>query len=192
MPGAVEDTQMSRLKEKYVKEVAPALAKAGGYTNPMRVPRMVKIVLNMGINSSVDKDVFKSLLSDLGRISGQAPLVRRAKKSISNFKLRQGMPVGAKVTLRGARMFEFFDRLVNIVLPRLRDFRGVPPDSFDGRGNYSMGLAEQAIFPEINPDEVKKAQGMDITIVTTARTDDEARELLRMLGMPFAAPGSAK
>lgn len=181
---------MARLKDKYIKEVIPELTKLRGYGNPMQVPRLVKIVINMGINSAVEKDVLKSLLGDLAKITGQAPVVRKARKSIANFKLRKGMPVGAMVTLRGARMYEFFDRLVNTVLPRLRDFRGVLPTAFDGRGNYSLGLREQAIFPEISMDEVKKVQGMDISIVTTANTDEEARQLLRMMGMPFAAAGS--
>lgn len=181
---------MARLKDKYFKEVVPELTKRRGYANPMQVPRMVKIVINMGINSAVEKDVLKSLLGDLAKISGQAPVVRKARKSIANFKVREGMPVGAMVTLRGARMFEFFDRLVNTVLPRLRDFRGVLPTAFDGRGNYSLGLREQAIFPEITVDEIKKVQGMDISIVTTAQSDDEARELLRLMGMPFAAAGN--
>ncbi|MBU4199135.1 MAG: 50S ribosomal protein L5 [Verrucomicrobia bacterium] len=181
---------MARLKDKYIKEVIPELTKLRGYVNPMQVPRMVKIVINMGINSAVEKDVLKSLLGDLAKITGQAPVVRKARKSIANFKLRQGMPVGAMVTLRGARMYEFFDRLINTVLPRLRDFRGVLPTAFDGRGNYSLGLGEQAIFPEINVDEVKKVQGMDISIVTTAKTDEEARELLRLMGMPFTAAGN--
>ncbi len=178
---------MARLKDKYIKEVVPALRKQRGYSNPMQVPRMLKIVVNMGFNSTLEKDVLKSLVSDLAMITGQAPVVRKARKSIANFKLREGMPVGAMATIRGARMYEFFDRLVNTVMPRLRDFRGVPLNSFDGRGNYSLGLREQTIFPEINVDEVKKVQGMDITVVTTANTNDEARDLLRLMGMPFAA-----
>lgn len=181
---------MARLKDKYLKEVIPALKKQRGYTNPMQVPRMAKIVINMGINSTVEKDVLKSLLGDLAKITGQAPVVRKARKSIANFKVREGMAVGIMVTLRGARMYEFFDRLVNSVLPRLRDFRGVSANAFDGRGNYSLGLGEQTIFPEINVDEVKKVQGMDISIVTTANTNDEARDFLRLMGMPFAAPPS--
>lgn len=178
---------MARLKDKYFQDVIPVLKKQRGYTNPMQVPRLVKIVVNMGINSAVDKDVLKSLLGDLAKITGQAPVVRKARKSIANFKLRKGMAVGAMVTLRGVRMYEFFDRLVNTVMPRLRDFRGVSPSAFDARGNYSLGLGEQTIFPEINVDEVKKVQGMDITIVTTANTSDEARDFLRLMGMPFAA-----
>ena len=181
---------MSCLKDKYIQDVIPALTKQRHYANPMQVPRVVKIVVNMGINSTVEKDVLKSLLGDLAKITGQAPLVRKARKSIANFKLREGMSVGAMVTLRGVRMYDFFDRLINIVLPRLRDFRGVSSTAFDGRGNYSLGLREQAIFPEINVDNVKKVQGMDVVIVTTAGTDDEARELLRLMGMPFSTTNS--
>jgi large subunit ribosomal protein L5 len=178
---------MARLREKYIKETAPELMKLRGYKNQMQVPKIQKIVVNFGINSSVDKDVIKTLLSDLATITGQQPVACKAKKSISNFKVRKGMIVGAKVTLRGARMYEFFDRLVNVVLPRLRDFRGVSPRAFDQYGNYTLGLKEQSIFPEIDPDHIKKTQGMDITIVTTAKTTDDARELLRLMGMPFAA-----
>ncbi len=182
---------MSRLRDKYTKDVMPVLTKDRGYVNVMQVPRMLKIVINMGINSSVEKDVVSSLVEDLAKITGQRPVVRKSRQSIANFKLREGMPVGIMVTMRGARMYEFFDRLVNTVLPRLRDFRGVSADSFDGRGNYSMGLDEQTIFPEINADDVKKAQGMDITVVTTAKSNDESRELLRLLGMPFSVARSA-
>ena len=178
--------KMARLKEKYIKEVAPALREQLGYTNPMQVPRLLKIVVNMGINSTVESDVFKSLTKDLAQITGQAPMLRKARKSIANFKLREGMSVGLMVTLRGARMYEFFDRLINTVLPRLRDFRGVSPLAFDGRGNYSLGLQEQTIFTEISVDDVKQIQGMDITIVISAHTNEEARELLRLMGMPFA------
>ncbi|MBU0678062.1 MAG: 50S ribosomal protein L5 [Verrucomicrobia bacterium] len=177
---------MSALKDKYKKEVTSALREARKYVNPMQVPRIQKVVINMAVNTNVDKDAFKAITEDLARITGQRPLVTKAKKSVSNFRLREGMPIGAKVTLRGERMFEFLDRLINVALPRIRDFRGVPATSFDGGGNYSLGLQEQTIFPEIDPDNVKKVQGMDITIVTTARTDDEARDLLRHLGMPFA------
>ncbi|MBI3987221.1 MAG: 50S ribosomal protein L5 [Lentisphaerae bacterium] len=178
---------MVRLKEKYLKEIVPAMKKSRAYTNDLQVPRLLKVVVNMGINSSVDKDVFKTLTKDLATITGQLPIVRKARTSIANFKLREGMPVGAQVTLRGARMFEFVDRLLNTVLPRLRDFRGVSTKAFDGRGNYTLGVQEQTIFPEINADEVKKPQGMHISFVTTAKTDDEARELLRLMGMPFAS-----
>ncbi|MDD5482718.1 MAG: 50S ribosomal protein L5 [Kiritimatiellae bacterium] len=182
----------ARLKEKYLKEVRPQLMKARGYANQMQAPRLVKIVVNMGINSSVEKDAVKMLANDLAAITGQYPVLCKARKSIANFKLRKGMPVGAKVTLRGERMFEFFDRLVNVVLPRMRDFRGVSPDAFDGRGNYALGMREQTVFPEINIDKVKKAQGMDIVIATTALSNDAARDLLRLLGMPFAAPRKEK
>lgn len=182
----------ARLKEKYLKEIRPQLMQVRGYKNQMQAPRMVKIVVNMGINSSVEKDVVKVLANDLATITGQYPVLCKARKSIANFKLRKGMPVGARVTLRGERMFEFFDRLVNVVLPRMRDFRGVSPAAFDGRGNYAFGIQEQTIFPEINIDNVKKAQGMDIVIVTTASSNDEAKDLLRLLGMPFAAPRTEK
>ena len=178
---------MARLREKYRKEVAEALRKTGRFPNPMQVPKLTKIVVNMGINSSVDKDTFKAVTEDLAVITGQRPVVTRARLSISNFKIRDGMPVGAKVTLRGARMFVFLDRLVTAALPRIRDFRGVPAKGFDGRGSYTLGLREQAIFPEIDPDKIKKVQGMDITFVTTAQKDADARELLALLGMPFEA-----
>ncbi len=174
------------LKEKYANTVVPALKKEHGYANPMRVPRITKVVINMSMNTKVDKDTFKAVTDDLARISGQRPVVTKARLSISNFGLREGMPVGAKVTLRGARMYEFLDRLINVALPRIRDFRGVSSTAFDGRGSYTLGLKEQTIFPEVNPDNVKRMQGMDITIVTTAETDAEARDLLKHLGMPFA------
>jgi large subunit ribosomal protein L5 len=173
-------------KTRYAETVAPELMKARGYRNVMQVPRLTKIVVSMGISSSMEKDMLKQVQQDLAMLTGQKALVRPSRKSISNFKLREGMPVGLQVTLRGLRMYEFFDRLVNTVLPRLRDFRGIPADGFDGRGNYSFGLTEQSLFPEINPDEVKKTQGMNVTVVTTAKTDEEARDLLRRLGMPFA------
>lgn len=182
---------MARLRDKYIQDVIPAMKKLRGYQNVMQAPRLVKIVVNMGINSSVEKDVVKTLVRDLATITGQMPVLCTARKSIANFKLRQGMPVGAMVTLRGARMYEFYDRLVNTVLPRLRDFRGVSPKGFDGRGNYTLGLREQTVFPEIVADDVKKIQGMHITIVTTATTDDEARDFLKLMGMPFAAVGIA-
>ena len=181
---------MARLKDKYIQDVIPAMKKLRGYQNVMQVPRMVKIVVNMGINSTVEKDVVKTLVRDLATITGQMPVVCLARKSIANFKLREGMPVGAMVTLRGARMYEFYDRLVNTVLPRLRDFRGVSPKGFDGRGNYTLGMHEQTVFPEIVADEIKKVQGMHITIVTTAAADDEARDFLRLMGMPFAVVGT--
>ncbi len=175
------------LKEKYQKTVVPALKEAHGYRNPMQVPRIVKVVVNMSVSTKVDKDAFKAVTDDLARITGQRPVVTKARLSISNFALREGMPIGAKVTLRGARMYEFLDRLINSALPRIRDFRGVSSTAFDGRGSYTLGLAEQTIFPEVNPDNVKRVQGMDVTIVTTAETDAEARDMLKHLGMPFAA-----
>lgn len=177
---------MPRLKDTYLSEAVPALMKKFGYKNVMQVPRLEKIVINMGLGDT--KDNPKSLdaaVSDLAIISGQRPVVTKAKKSVANFKVREGMKVGAKVTLRGNRMFEFADRLMNIALPRVRDFRGISPTSFDGRGNFAMGLKEQLVFPEIVYDNVDKIRGMDIIIVTTAETDEEARELLTLLGMPF-------
>lgn len=178
---------IATMKEKYDKVAVPALKQSYGYKNPMQVPRITKIVINMSVNTKVDKDTLKSVSDDLAKISGQRPVITKAKKSISNFALREGMSIGAKVTLRGARMYEFLDRLINIALPRIRDFRGVSAKAFDGRGTYTLGLKEQSIFPEINPDSVKRSQGMDISIVTTAETDAEAREMLKSLGMPFAA-----
>ncbi|MCK5849449.1 MAG: 50S ribosomal protein L5 [Kiritimatiellae bacterium] len=176
---------MSKLKDKYINEMVAALKEKLGFTNVMSVPKCSKVVINMGFGI-VDKDHVKSLAEDLGSISGQRPVVTKAKKSISNFKLREGMDIGAKVTLRGEKMYEFLDRLINAALPRIRDFRGLSPDSFDGFGNYSIGLTDQAIFPEIDPNDVSVAQGMDVTIVTTARNDNEGRELLRLIGIPFA------
>jgi large subunit ribosomal protein L5 len=156
------------------------------YTSVMQAPRLTKIVLNMGVGDAVqDQKLMDAAVNELGQITGQRPAVRKAKKAISNFKLRAGLPVGCSVSLRGARMWEFYDRLINVALPRIRDFRGVNPRSFDGRGNYTMGLTEQIIFPEINYDKVAKVRGMDVTIVTTARTDEEGRELLRLMNMPF-------
>ena len=177
---------MATLQDKYRKEVVPALKSSRGYANVMQIPRLTKIVVNMGINSQTDKDTFKALVEDLGRITGQRPQVTKTTKSIANFKLREGQPVGARVTLRGARMYEFLERLIHAALPRIRDFRGIPNRGFDGRGCYTLGLKEQTIFPEVDPDQVKKVQGMDITLVTTAKTNEEARELLKGLGMPFA------
>ncbi|HMP75638.1 MAG TPA: 50S ribosomal protein L5 [Kiritimatiellia bacterium] len=182
---------MAQLQEKYRKELAPALQKSRGYANVMQIPRLTKVVVNMGINSQVDKDTFKVLVDDLGRITGQRPQITKSKKSIANFKLREGQPVGARVTLRGARMYEFLERLINVALPRIRDFRGIPTRGFDGRGCYTLGLKEHTIFPEIDPDQVKKVHGMDITLVTTAGTNEEARELLKLLGMPFATNQAA-
>ena len=176
----------SRIKVRYGKEVIPALMKHFNYTNVMAVPKLEKIVINMGLGEAVANAKILDIATDeLGRIAGQRPIVTKAKKSIANFKLRQNMPIGAAVTLRGERMFEFFDRLTNVVLPRVRDFRGVSTKSFDGRGNYTLGLRDQLIFPEIDYAKVDKIRGMNVTIVTMARTDDEARELLKQLGMPF-------
>ena len=175
------------MKQKFDETVVPALKEAHGYKNPMEVPRISKVVINMGVNAKVDRDGMKAVTDDLARITGQRPVVTKARKSVSNFALREGMVIGAKVTLRGAHMFEFLDRLINVALPRIRDFRGVSDKAFDGGGNYTLGLREQTIFPEINPDTVKRNQGMDITIVTTAKTDGEARDMLKQLGMPFAA-----
>src|SRR6516162_9707703 len=175
-----------RLKEKFQKEVAPALMKEFELKNPMAVPRLHKIVLNMGLGEATQNaKVLDPAVNELGQIAGQKPVITRAKKSIAAFKVRQGQSIGAMVTLRGDRMYEFFDRLVSIVLPRVRDFKGVSTKSFDGRGNYTLGLREQIIFPEINYDEIEKIKGLNVTIVTTARNDDESRALLRALGLPF-------
>ncbi|MCF7847362.1 MAG: 50S ribosomal protein L5 [Kiritimatiellales bacterium] len=175
------------MKTKYRDVVAPELIKSQGYTNKMQVPAVSKIVLNVSVSMAYDRDVLQAVADDLGKITGQKAIIIKAKKSVSNFKLREGTALSAKITLRNDRMYEFMDRLLNVALPRIRDFRGVPSNSFDGRGNYSMGLQEQTVFPEINPDHVKKVHGMDISFVTTAKTDEEARALLRLLGMPFAS-----
>ena len=178
----------TRLKEKYLAEAVPALQQKFGYKNPMQVPKLAKIVINMGLGDCKDNaKALENAVEELSQISGQKPLVTKAKKSIANFKLREGMTVGAKVTLRGERMEEFFDKLVSIALPRVRDFRGVSAKAFDGRGNYSLGVREQLIFPEIEYDKVDKIRGMEMVFVTTAKTDEEAKELLRLLGMPFQA-----
>jgi large subunit ribosomal protein L5 len=175
-----------RLKEHFLTNAAPALMKERGYSNVWQVPRLHKIVINMGVGEGRDNaKVLDFATADLQLIAGQKPVVTKAKKSIANFKLREGVPIGAKVTLRSARMYEFLDRLMNVALPRVRDFKGVPPKGFDGRGNYALGLREQLIFPEIVYDKVDKVRGMDIIIVTTARTDEEAKALLSQLGMPF-------
>lgn len=177
---------MPRLKDKYQSEVIPAMQQKFGYTNVMEAPRLEKVVLNMGVGKAIaNAKILDAAAGDLAIIAGQKPVITRARKSISNFKLREGMPIGAKVTLRGDRMYEFLDKLMNINLPRVRDFRGVSPKSFDGRGNYSLSVKEQLVFPEIDYDEVEQIQGMDITIVTSARTDEEAKALLEFLGMPF-------
>jgi large subunit ribosomal protein L5 len=181
---------MSRLREMYKTEAIPALTKQFNYKNIMAVPRLVKINVNMGLGEAiVNAKVLDVAAEELAVITGQRPVVTKAKKSIAAFKLRQGMPIGVTVTLRGDRMYEFFDRLVNIALPRVRDFRGVSPRSFDGRGNYTLGLRDQLIFPEVDYGKADKARGMNITIVTTAKSDDEAYELLKVLGMPFAKKG---
>jgi large subunit ribosomal protein L5 len=170
----------------YAKTIVQAVMKERGYTNPFQVPRLEKVVINMGVGEGRENaKVMDFATADLQLISGQRPIVTRAKKSIANFKLREGVPIGAKVTLRGARMYEFLDRLINVALPRVRDVRGVPPKGFDGRGNYALGLREQLIFPEIVYDKIDKVRGMDISIVTTARTDEDAKVLLTHLGMPF-------
>jgi large subunit ribosomal protein L5 len=176
----------ARLKDIFAKAIVPALMKERGYPNVWAVPRLDKIVINMGVGEGRDNaKIMDFATADLQAITGQKPIVTRAKKSIANFKLREGVPIGAKVTLRSSRMYEFFDRLVNAALPRVRDFRGVPPKGFDGRGNYALGLREQLIFPEILYDKIDKVRGMDIIFVTTARTDEDARALLTHLGMPF-------
>ncbi|MBR2571553.1 MAG: 50S ribosomal protein L5 [Clostridia bacterium] len=178
---------MARLKEKYANEVAPALMQKFGYKNVMQIPRLEKIVINMGLGDCKDNaKAMEVAVKELETIAGQHPLVTKAKKSIANFKVREGMNVGAKVTLRGERMYEFTDKLVSIVLPRVRDFRGVSGKAFDGRGNYALGVREQLIFPEIDYDKVEKIRGMEMIFVTTAKTDEEAKELLRLMGMPFA------
>ena len=178
---------MARLQETYVKEVAPALMKKFGYKSVMQIPKLDKVVINVACGEARDNaKVIDSVMSDLAQITGQKPTVCKAKKSVANFKLREGMTIGAKVTLRGARMYEFIDRFFNLALPRVRDFRGITPNSFDGRGNYSMGVKEQLIFPEIEYDKIDKVRGMDICFVTTANTDEEARELLTLMGAPFS------
>ncbi len=178
---------MARLKDKYKSEKINALMEKFQYSNVMEVPKLEKIVLNMGLGDAKDnRKVLDAAVKELETIAGQKPVVTKAKKSVANFKVREGMAVGSKVTLRGERMYEFFDRLVSIALPRVRDFRGTNPNSFDGRGNYSIGIKEQLIFPEINYDDVDKVRGMDIIIVTTAKSDEEARELLKLMGVPFS------
>jgi len=176
----------SRLKEQYNSEIREALTKKFGYTNPMQIPKLDKIVVNMAVGEAKENEkLLETAAKDLEIITGQHPVYTKAKKSIANFKIREGMPIGCKVTLRGDRMYEFLDRLVNLALPRVRDFRGVNPNSFDGRGNYALGIKEQLIFPEIEYDQIDKVRGMDIIFVTTAETDEEARVLLALFGMPF-------
>lgn len=178
--------EKTRVSKFYEEKVRPALMEKFGYSSVMQAPRFVKIVVNMGVgDATVDSKNMDFAVNELAQITGQRPSIRRAKKAISNFKLRQGQAIGCMVTLRGARMFEFFDRLINVAVPRIRDFRGLSQRSFDGRGNYSAGFTEQSIFPEINMEKVNKARGMDVTIVTTAKTDEEGRELLKLMKMPF-------
>ncbi len=177
---------MARLRDLYKSKIVPELTKEFGYKNPMAVPKMEKIVVSMGVGRATqDKKFLELAKSDLTMITGQMPVVCKAKKSVSNFKVREGNETGLKVTVRGVRMYEFMDRLINLAIPRVRDFRGLNPNAFDGRGNYSMGLGEQSVFPEINPAKVEFQQGMNITFITTAKTDDEARRMLALFGMPF-------
>ncbi len=177
---------MARLRERYREEVAPALRDRFEYENVMQIPKLEKVVVNMGVGeASQNQRALDGAMEDLSKITGQKPQLRRARKSVAGFKIREGMPVGARVTLRGERMWEFLDRLISIALPRVRDFRGISPRSFDGRGNFALGLREQLIFPEISYDSIDATRGLDVAVVTTAETDEEARELLRLLGMPF-------
>jgi large subunit ribosomal protein L5 len=184
---------MADFKKKYLEEVRPALAKEFGYQNIMQVPKVEKIIVNVGVGreSADNPKVVDFAVGDITAITGQKPVVTKARKSIAAFKLREGRQVGVKVTLRGARMYDFMDRLINLALPRVRDFRGITPDAFDGRGNYTLGLREQLIFPEIEYDKIDKVRGMEVTIVTTAQTDEEGRALLRLFGMPFMKAGDA-
>ena len=178
---------MSRLKEQYQNEIVDAMIKKFGYKNIMEVPKLDKVVINMGVGEAKDNaKLLESAIADMEKIAGQKAVVTRAKNSVANFKIREGMPIGCKVTLRGEKMYEFVDRLINLSLPRVRDFRGVNPNAFDGRGNYALGIKEQLIFPEIEYDKIDKVRGMDICFVTTANTDEEARELLTLMGAPFA------
>ena len=178
---------MSRLKEQYQNEIVDAMIKKFGYKNIMEVPKLDKVVINMGVGEAKDNaKLLESAIADMEKIAGQKAVVKRAKNSVANFKIREGMPIGCKVTLRGEKMYEFVDRLINLSLPRVRDFRGVNPNAFDGRGNYALGIKEQLIFPEIEYDKIDKVRGMDVIFVTTAKTDEEARELLTQFNMPFA------
>ena len=178
---------MSRLKEQYQNEIVDAMMKKFGYKNIMEVPKLDKVVINMGVGEAKENaKVLESAIADMEKIAGQKAVVTRAKNSVANFKIREGMPIGCKVTLRGEKMYEFVDRLINLALPRVRDFRGVNPNAFDGRGNYALGIKEQLIFPEIEYDKIDKVRGMDVIFVTTAKTDEEARELLKQFNMPFA------
>jgi large subunit ribosomal protein L5 len=184
--GPIEPARPPRLRQTYKEQVVPALMQRFAYKNTMQVPRLQKIIVNMGVGEAISNSkLLDAAVVDLQQITGQKAVVTKAKKSIANFKLREGMPIGCRVTLRGARMYEFFDRLVNVALPRIRDFRGVPTKSFDGRGNYTLGLKEQINFPEIDYDKIMQLMGMDITFVTNARTDEESRELLALMNMPF-------
>ena len=178
---------MSRLKEQYQNEIVDEMIKKFGYKNIMEVPKLDKVVINMGVGEAKDNaKVLESAIADMEKIAGQKAVITRAKNSVANFKIREGMPIGCKVTLRGEKMYEFVDRLINLALPRVRDFRGVNPNAFDGRGNYALGIKEQLIFPEIEYDKIDKVRGMDVIFVTTAKTDEEARELLTQFNMPFA------
>ena len=178
---------MSRLKDQYQNEIVDAMIKKFGYKNIMEVPKLDKVVINMGVGEAKDNaKLLESAIADMEKIAGQKAVVTRAKNSVANFKIREGMPIGCKVTLRGEKMYEFVDRLINLALPRVRDFRGVNPNAFDGRGNYALGIKEQIIFPEIEYDKIDKVRGMDVIFVTTAKTDEEARELLTQFNMPFA------
>ncbi len=178
---------MSRLREQYQTEIVEQMTKKFGYKNVMEVPKLVKIVVNMGVGEAKENaKILDSAVADLQVITGQKAVITKAKKAVANFKIREGMPIGCKVTLRGERMYEFLDRLVNLALPRVRDFRGVSADAFDGRGNFALGIKEQLIFPEIEYDKIDKVRGMDVIVVTTAKTDEEARELLKLFNMPFA------
>ena len=178
---------MSRLKDQYQNEIVDAMIKKFGYKNIMEVPKLDKVVINMGVGEAKDSaNLLESAIADMEKIAGQKAVVTRAKNSVANFKIREGMPIGCKVTLRGEKMYEFVDRLINLALPRVRDFRGVNPNAFDGRGNYALGIKEQLIFPEIEYDKIDKVRGMDVIFVTTAKTDEEARELLTQFNMPFA------
>ena len=191
--SATETTYEPRLKTRYEQEIRPRLKEELGLSSTMQVPRLQKITLNMGVGEAkTDAKQLDSAIDELTTIAGQRAQVRRARKSIAGFKIREGMPIGAKVTLRGARMYEFLDRLVSIALPRIRDFRGLSPRSFDGRGNYSLGIREQLIFPEINYDDIQQVRGLDVTITTSAETDDQARALLQALGLPFSADGQRR
>jgi len=177
---------MARLKDYYQSEVVPAMMKQFGYTSTMQVPRLEKIIVNMGLGEAIQNiKILESASAEIGALTGQKAVITKARKSIATFKLRQGMSIGSMVTLRKERMYEFYDRLVNVALPRIRDFRGISPSSFDGRGNFAMGIKEQFIFPEIDYDKIDKVKGMNVVIVTTARTDEEARQLLKLMGMPF-------